>query len=106
MTQHEWEFTWGFGRVAVQAGFVTANQFLEAIVIQMREDSEGKPHQLIGMILLALGYLSPDQLEQTVREVTAGEGSAEWSHRVLFAERLAAASAVEQHRFDRLVHAP
>lgn len=74
--RYEREFTWRFGMVAVQSGFITADKFVEAIAVQLSEDLKGRPHRLIGMILLALGYLTADQVEQITQKAFHAPGPA------------------------------
>jgi hypothetical protein len=52
-----------FGVIAIQKGFVSKEQLLEALTIQVEEDLSGKPHTLIGNILMKLGYLSHGELD-------------------------------------------
>lgn len=54
------------GYVAVDKGFITEEQLAEAMVIQIKEDLCGKDHRLVGQILLALGYINKQQLDQVL----------------------------------------
>jgi hypothetical protein len=45
-----------FGFVAVEKGFITAGQLLDALQIQAKENIEQSEHRLIGQILLEKGY--------------------------------------------------
>ena len=40
-----------FGHIAIQEGFITLDQLLDALKIQVEDDCRGKPHRLLGMIL-------------------------------------------------------
>jgi hypothetical protein len=51
-----------FGALAVEKGFVTLDQVIEAIGIQARESIEGRGKRLIGEILRELGYITPQQV--------------------------------------------
>lgn len=55
-----------FGVIAVEKGFITKEQLFEAIKIQIEEDLEGKPHRLIGRILIRLGYLTRGQADEVL----------------------------------------
>jgi hypothetical protein len=55
-----------FGVVAVEKGFTTKEQLFEALKIQVEEDLEGKPHTLIGLMLIRLGYLTHQQAEEVL----------------------------------------
>ena len=47
-----------FGTIAVEKGFITIDQLLDALEVQVREDLAGKKHRLIGKILYDLGFLT------------------------------------------------
>jgi hypothetical protein len=51
-----------FGMVAVEKGFITADQLIEAMTIQISEDLEKAEHRAIGQILVGLGYLNFNQI--------------------------------------------
>lgn len=55
-----------FGALAVEKGFVTLDQVIEAISIQARENIEGKGKRLIGEILRELGYITPSQIYEVL----------------------------------------
>jgi hypothetical protein len=61
-----------FGMTAMRKGFITVHQLMEAIAIQVREDVEGKPHRFVGKILSDLGYMTPSQVGQVLRDIAAG----------------------------------
>ncbi len=58
-----------FGLVAVDMGFITPAQLVEALKIQVMEDIEKKDHRLIGTILLDLGFLAGDQIDKVVMKM-------------------------------------
>jgi hypothetical protein len=53
-----------FGVIAVEKRFITKEQLFEALRIQVEEDLSAKPHTLIGIILIKLGYLTPEQADE------------------------------------------
>jgi hypothetical protein len=55
-----------FGVVAVEKRFITEDQLFEALKIQVEEDLSGKPHTLLGLILIRLGYLTHEQAEEVL----------------------------------------
>lgn len=55
-----------FGVVAVEKGFITLDQLVEAMTVQIIEETEGKKHRLIGQILLSLGYLTLPQINEVM----------------------------------------
>lgn len=52
-----------FGVIAAEKGFITKEQLFEAMKIQVEEDLSGKPHTLIGIILIKLGYLTHEEAD-------------------------------------------
>ena len=55
-----------FGVVAVKCGFITPEQLIEAIQIQVYEDLEGAKHRLIGEILREKGYITEFQIDDVI----------------------------------------
>ena len=56
-----------FGMIAVGKGFITLEQLLEAIKIQVSEDvDDKKSHRLIGEILIEMGLLNPPQIRDVL----------------------------------------
>jgi hypothetical protein len=56
-----------FGITAVRNGFITADQLIEAMSIQVREELEESGHRLIGEILYEKHYLSAAQVKEVLR---------------------------------------
>ena len=56
-----------FGLVAVQMGFITVDQLIDAIEVQTKEDVENGEHRLIGWILLEKGYITPSQVNEVLK---------------------------------------
>ena len=55
-----------FGVVAVEKGFINKEQLFEALKLQVEEDLLGKPHTLIGIILIKLGYLTNEEADHVL----------------------------------------
>jgi len=55
-----------FGVIAVEKGFITLEQLVEAMTVQILEGTDGKKHRLIGQILLSLGYLTSPQIDEVM----------------------------------------
>ncbi len=55
-----------FGVSALEKGFVTADQIVEAFRIQVMEDIEKGKHRLIGRILLEQGLLTFSQIGEVL----------------------------------------
>ena len=46
--------------------FINKEQLLEAMKLQVEEDLSGKPHTLIGIILIRLGYLTREEADHVL----------------------------------------
>ena len=55
-----------FGVVAFEKGFVTGEQVLEAMSIQVKADLEEKEHLPIGGILVSLGYMKDSEADEVL----------------------------------------
>lgn len=60
-----------FGEIAVRAGFITPNDVQKALTRQKEIASNGRPHKLIGIIMLEMGLLSNAQLIHILKELEA-----------------------------------
>ena len=58
-----------FGTIAVEKGFVTAEQVIEAMNIQILEDIEKRVHRLIGSILLDQELITLSQIDEVLKEM-------------------------------------
>lgn len=56
-----------FGQLAIEKGFVTVDQIIEAFTIQARESVEMQKRRPIGEILLELGYISTQQISMVLQ---------------------------------------
>lgn len=61
-----------FGVIAIEKGFITPEQLVEALKIQIMEDVEKGKHRLIGRIILEQGIMSLDQIDAVLD--TLGKG--------------------------------
>ena len=56
-----------FGMIAVGKGFITLEQLLGAMKIQISDDvDDKKSHRLIGEILIEMGLLNPPQIREVL----------------------------------------
>jgi BMFP domain-containing protein YqiC len=58
-----------FGIAAIDKGFITAEQLIEALRTQIIGDIEQKDHKLIGTILLEMGLVTREQIDEVVKEL-------------------------------------
>ena len=59
-----------FGDIAIRKGFITKDQFIEAMAFQIENEMEGIQPKLIGSLLMDLGYMSKEQLNEIVDTMT------------------------------------
>lgn len=55
-----------FGIIAIEKGFITADNLIETLKIQVEEEINYKTHRLIGEILLDRGYINPAQIQDVL----------------------------------------
>ncbi len=67
-----------FGKVAVDMGFITADQLKKAITEQVEDDLVDKPHRLIGSILFEHGWITRDEIDIVVYELFEQEELKKW----------------------------
>ena len=58
-----------FGNIAIVKGFITPEELLAALKMQVQEETEKKTHRLIGQILLEQGVISGEQIQQVLAEL-------------------------------------
>jgi hypothetical protein len=58
-----------FGIIAVDMGFITAEQLKEAITEQVEDDLAHKHHRPIGKILLENGWITKEQIDIVLNEL-------------------------------------
>ena len=58
-----------FGITSIEKGYITADNLIEAIKVQVEEDIEYKDHRLIGEILMEKDYLTADQIEDVLNTI-------------------------------------
>ena len=52
-----------FGIIAVEKGFISAENLIKALKIQVEEETRFNTHRLIGEILIDKGYITPVQVQ-------------------------------------------
>ena len=58
-----------FGVAAVEKGYITPQQLVEVLRIQVEENLNTKQHRLIGMILLEQGVLTLDEIDDILQSL-------------------------------------
>jgi hypothetical protein len=62
----EAKFERRFGDVAISKGFITLEQLIDAMTIQVKDEATKASHRLIGEILVEMGTLSISQVEEVL----------------------------------------
>ncbi len=63
------EYCHRFGMIAVDQGYLTADQLKEAMVEQIDDGLNNRPHRIIGRILLDRGWMTYQQIESVMNEL-------------------------------------
>ncbi len=58
-----------FGAVAIDKGFITFENLIEAMKIQILENLQGIDHRLIGQILWEEGYIKTEQINEVLKSM-------------------------------------
>lgn len=58
-----------FGVTAVEKCFITADQLIDALKIQVTEDLERGQHRLLGRILLDQGLITVQQIDEVLESM-------------------------------------
>ncbi len=58
-----------FGSIAVKKGFITPEQLIEAISIQVAENIKDNKHRIIGTILRDMGLLTIEQINEVLKAI-------------------------------------
>ncbi len=58
-----------FGIIAIDKGFITAENLIETLKIQVEEEIKYKTHRLIGEILMDKGYITPSQIQEVLDSI-------------------------------------
>jgi hypothetical protein len=56
-----------FGLIALEKGFIKADQLYEALMRQRAQETGGAERRVLGMILKDLGYLSVSQIDEILQ---------------------------------------
>ena len=59
-----------FGTIAVDKGFISSEQLVEALAIQAQENIEQGKHRLIGQILLEQGLLTESKVDEILETMS------------------------------------
>ncbi len=63
------QFQKRFGFIAVEKGFITADQLVEAFKVQVLEEIDKEKHRLIGAILFEHGFITLPQIDEVLESM-------------------------------------
>lgn len=55
-----------FGQLAIKMGYITLQQLIDAVAIQILEEYQNSSHRLIGMILVEKGFMTLDEVHDVL----------------------------------------
>ncbi len=58
-----------FGIMAIEKGFITSNDLVMGLTVQVREDIKNIPHRLLGEIFFDMGLMTDKQVEEVVSDI-------------------------------------
>ena len=58
-----------FGIIAIEKGFITSDNLIEALKIQVEEDIDYKTHRLIGEILMERDFINAAQIQDVLNDI-------------------------------------
>jgi len=58
-----------FGIIAIEKGFISAENLIETLKIQVEEEIQYKTHRLIGEILMEKEYITPSQIQDILDSI-------------------------------------
>ncbi|HEU5359895.1 MAG TPA: hypothetical protein VFU42_01930 [Candidatus Deferrimicrobiaceae bacterium] len=61
-----------FGSIAFQRKYVTKEQIQQALAAQVEDNVSGRPHRLLGAILLEKGWITKEQEASILKEMGVG----------------------------------
>ena len=59
-----------FGIVAVESGFISREQLIEAMQIQIVDELKGAKHRLVGEILREKEYITDTQIDEVIESMS------------------------------------
>ena len=65
MAEHE-KYCSRFGKIAVENGFLVAEQLQQALREQVDDNLADRPHRVIGAICFDHGWMTPAQIEEVL----------------------------------------
>lgn len=67
------KYCYRFGKIAVRKKFINGDQLKEAIIDQLEDNLNDRPHRLIGKILIDKNLMSLEQVDEVLNELFPSE---------------------------------
>ncbi|MDB9823506.1 hypothetical protein OAC89_07395 [Deltaproteobacteria bacterium] len=58
-----------FGIIAIEKGYITPDNLIETLRVQVEEDIDYKTHRLIGEILMERNYINAAQIQEVLNDI-------------------------------------
>ncbi|MEW6667140.1 MAG: hypothetical protein AB1512_18205 [Thermodesulfobacteriota bacterium] len=62
-----------FGEAAVTRGFLTVEQLIQAMSVQVRDEVLNGRHRLLGEIVTELGLMDAEEVKQVLKDIKSGK---------------------------------
>ena len=59
-----------FGTIAIEKNFITFENLLEALKVQVNKDLEESIHVEIGQVMIQLGYMKKKEVEEVLHSIS------------------------------------
>ena len=69
MSERKLRYIQRFGAIAIEKGYITIEQLIEALAIQVKDEVEHGSHRLLGSILFEQDIITGDQLQDVIDRV-------------------------------------
>ena len=58
-----------FGNIAIEKGYITKDQFIEGMALQLENELEGDTSTRIGSILVKMGFMTEEHINKVVASI-------------------------------------
>jgi hypothetical protein len=69
MSEKKMHYIKRFGTTAIEKGYISIEQLIEALAIQVKDEVESGSHRLLGSILFEQDIITGDQLQDVIDSV-------------------------------------
>jgi len=76
MSEKKLDYVKRFGAIAVEKGYISIEELIEALAIQVKDEIELGSHRLLGSILFEKDLISGDELQDVIDSVLSQDSVA------------------------------